>query len=450
MNQNERPRFATRFGVIATTVGSAVGLGNIWRFPYEAGANGGGAFLLLYIIFVAAIGVPVVCAEFIMGRSSRLNIFGAFRSLAPRSGKAWVIVGCLGILSSILILSFYSVVAGWTLEYLYESLAGKIDNMGGVSRQTAFDTFTAGWGCVGWTLVVLAINAFVLLGGVRKGIERASNILMPILFAILIILCVNSLLLPNAAEGLHFLFAPDFGAIDSGVVISALGQAFFSLSLGVGTMMIYGSYFDERTPIVRSAATTAGLDTLVAIMAGILIFPAVFSFGGSRSKTRIRSPSRHIRDDARRQHLGLGILLATRPRLDNIHDINERNMRGLPMRTMGHEAPRRCSRQRRSSHGLRQCMRTLIRPFGGYENIWHEHVRPLRLYHQQYIHAPQRHVDSNIHRLGAQAQHYQPRISASTPRTYQYHSILSPLRSTRRHSPNIYQRPTVKTDYIPR
>lgn len=281
MNQNERPRFATRFGVIATTVGSAVDLGNIWRFPYEAGANGGGAFLLLYIIFVAAIGVPVVCAEFIMGRSSRLNIFGAFRSLAPRSGKAWVVVGCLGILSSILILSFYSVVAGWTLEYLYESLAGKIDNMGGVSRQTAFDTFTAGWGCVGWTLVVLAINAFVLLGGVRKGIERASNILMPILFAILIILCVNSLLLPNAAEGLHFLFAPDFSAIDSGVVISALGQAFFSLSLGVGTMMIYGSYFDERTPIVSSAATTAGLDTLVAIMAGILIFPAVFSFGGS-------------------------------------------------------------------------------------------------------------------------------------------------------------------------
>lgn len=280
-HSSARPRFATRFGVIATTVGSAVGLGNIWRFPYEAGVHGGGAFLMLYILFVFAIGVPVVCAEFLMGRSSRLNIFGAFHTLAPRSGKAWVTVGCLGILSSILILSFYSVVAGWTLEYLYESLAGKINDMGGVSRQTAFDTFTAGWGCVGWTIAVLAINAVVLLGGVRKGIERVSNVLMPILFAILIVLCVNSLLLPGAGEGLAFLFKPDFSVIDSSVVIGALGQAFFSLSLGVGTMMIYGSYFSSKTPIVRSAVTTAGLDTLVAIMAGILIFPAVFSFGGT-------------------------------------------------------------------------------------------------------------------------------------------------------------------------
>ncbi len=280
-NSPSRPRFATRFGVIATTVGSAVGLGNIWRFPYEAGENGGGAFLMLYIFFVAAIGVPVVCAEFLMGRSSRLNIFGAFRSLAPRSGKAWVAVGCMGIAASVMILAFYSVVAGWTLEYLYESLAGKINDMGGMTRHTAFDSFTAGWGCVAWTIAVLIINALVLLGGVRKGIERVSNVLMPVLFVILIVLCVNSLLLPAAGEGLRFLFAPDFGAIDSSVVISALGQAFFSLSLGVGTMMIYGSYFDERVPIVRSAVTTASLDTLVAILAGILIFPAVFSFGGS-------------------------------------------------------------------------------------------------------------------------------------------------------------------------
>ena len=128
-NSPSRPRFATRFGVIATTVGSAVGLGNIWRFPYEAGENGGGAFLMLYIFFVAVIGVPVVCAEFMMGRSSRLNIFGAFRTLAPRSGKAWLAVGGMGIVASVLILSFYSVVAGWTLEYLYESVAGNIDDM---------------------------------------------------------------------------------------------------------------------------------------------------------------------------------------------------------------------------------------------------------------------------------------------------------------------------------
>lgn len=280
-HDESRPRFATRFGVIATTVGSAVGLGNIWRFPYEAGSHGGGAFLVLYIIFVLALGVPVVCAEFLMGRASRRNIFGAFGRLAPGSSKGWKTVGVLGIVASVMILAFYSVVAGWTLEYLYESLSGKIDSMGGVSRHTAFDSFTAGAGCVGWTIAVLLINAAVLLGGVRKGIERVSNILMPILFVILTVLCVNSLLLPGAGEGLRFIFAPDFGAIDSTVIISAMGQAFFSLSLGVGTMMIYGSYFDDGTPLVRSAVTTAGLDTLVAVMAGIVIFPAVFTFGGS-------------------------------------------------------------------------------------------------------------------------------------------------------------------------
>lgn len=280
-NHTDRPRFATRFGVIATTVGSAVGLGNIWRFPYEAGANGGGAFLILYIFFVLCIGVPVICGEFLMGRASRLNIFGAFRTLAPRHGRSWAALGGLGILASVLILAFYSVVAGWTFEYFTEALTGHLNDFSEGARHTAFDTFTAGPRAIMWTLVVLAINAGVLLGGVQKGIERVSNILMPVLFVILLMLSVNSLLLPGAREGLEFLFAPDFSQVSGGTVLSALGQAFFSLSLGIGTMMIYGSYFSGKTPLVRSAAITASLDTLVAILAGIIIFPAVFSFGAS-------------------------------------------------------------------------------------------------------------------------------------------------------------------------
>lgn len=272
--EDERPRFATRFGVIATTVGSAVGLGNIWRFPYEAGSNGGSAFLIVYLVCVLALGIPVLCAEFLMGRASRLNIFGAFRSLAPRSGSRWATVGFIGILASVLILSFYSVVAGWTAAYFVRSLAEPLSG-----DHASFASLTSGWECVGWTLVVLAVNAAILLGGVRKGIERVSNWLMPLLFLLLVTLAVNSLLLSGASQGLRFLFSTDFRSITPSVALSAMGQAFFSLSLGLGTMMIYGSYFSRSTPIVRSAFATAGLDTLVALLAGVIIFPAVFTFG---------------------------------------------------------------------------------------------------------------------------------------------------------------------------
>lgn len=282
MTEN-RPHFATRLGVIATTVGSAVGLGNIWRFPYEAGTHGGGAFLLIYIACIVLVGIPVICAEFVMGRASRRNIFGAFRTLAPRGGRCWQAVGALGIVGSVLILSFYSVVAGWTVEYFVQSAAGTLAEVASTERQAAFDTFTGGWHCVLWTLVILGLNCLIVLGGVRKGIERASNLLMPLLFVLLVALAVNSLLLPGAADGLRFLFRPDFSTIDASVALGALGQAFFSLSLGIGTMMIYASYFSPQTPLLKTAATTAGLDTLVALIAGVIIFPAVFTFGAEPS-----------------------------------------------------------------------------------------------------------------------------------------------------------------------
>lgn len=273
----KRAQFGTRLGVIATTVGSAVGLGNIWRFPYEAGTHGGGAFLLIYIGFIFLIGVPVICAEFMMGRGTRSGIYGAFRALSRH--RAWAWMSYLGISASILILSFYSVVAGWTLEYLWESLSGGLAaSSESGSLHAAFDSFAAGPRAVVWTLVFLAVNAFVLLRGVTRGIERTSNVLMPLLFVILIIFCVNSLLLPKAGEGLSFLFKPDFSKVDSSMLIGAMGQAFFSLSLGLGTLLTYSSYFSDKTPLVKSAVTTASLDTVVAILAGIVIFPAVFTY----------------------------------------------------------------------------------------------------------------------------------------------------------------------------
>lgn len=276
MQGNNRAQFATRLGVIATTVGSAVGLGNIWRFPYEAGVHGGGAFLLIYIGFIFIIGVPVICAEFIMGRSSRSNIFGAFRML--HGVRQWAWVGYMGILASILILSFYSVVAGWTIEYFVQSITGALDAVESGTRHEVFDTFSTGYMPVVWTLLFLLCNAVILLRGVQKGIEKVSNVLMPVLFVILVIFCINSLLMPGAKDGLEFLFRPDFSKVDSSVLIGALGQAFFSLSLGLGTMLTYSSYFSDKTPLVKSASITAILDTCVAILAGVIIFPAVFTY----------------------------------------------------------------------------------------------------------------------------------------------------------------------------
>lgn len=273
-----RAQFATRLGVIATTVGSAVGLGNIWRFPFEAGANGGGAFLLIDLFFIFIVGVPVVCAEFIIGRHTGSNVRGAFRSLTPV--KAWGAVGYLGLLASVMILSFYSVVAGWTMEYFFRSFGG----FGGADSVEAlhgrFDAFaTSDWRPLGWTIAFLSINYLILSRGVEKGIEKMSNVMMPLLFAILIVFCVNSLMMPGASEGLKFLFSPDFSKVTPKVVLSAMGQAFFSLSLGLGCLITYSSYFKRDTPLLRTAGVMASLDTLVAILAGVIIFPAVFTFG---------------------------------------------------------------------------------------------------------------------------------------------------------------------------
>ena len=277
---SNRGQFVTKTGVIAATVGSAVGLGNIWRFPYETGVHGGGAFLVVYVLCVFIVGMPVIIAEFILGRGTHSNAKGAVQHLRPGSCLRWVPL--LGVLASVLILSFYSVVAGWILRYLYQALTGALSGNSPQQYSEMFGSFVSnGWESVGCTLLFLAINYMIMRRGVQKGIERISNILMPLLFVILVIFCVNSMMMDRAADGLNFLFLPDFSKITPSVVVGAMGQAFFSLSVGLGCLLTYSSYFNDKTPLVKNAVTIGLLDTLVAVMAGVMIFPAVFTFGMS-------------------------------------------------------------------------------------------------------------------------------------------------------------------------
>lgn len=267
-NEQNRATFVTRMGGIAAAVGSAVGLGNVWRFPYETGANGGAAFILVYLCCVILLGLPLVMAELALGRSMHKNAYGTLRTLAPHT--LWPVVGILGAVTMLLIVGFYSVVAGWTLAYSVSSVIGDIPEFGTFSSRLWMPLF-----CM---TAFIALNAIILLGGVRKGIERASNVMMPLLFLMMIVLCINSLLLPKAADGLKFLFQPDFSKISVSIVVSALGQAFFSVSVGIGCLLTYGSYLRDSSGLARSAISIVMLDTLIAILAGIVIFPACFNF----------------------------------------------------------------------------------------------------------------------------------------------------------------------------
>ena len=254
-------KFANKLGVIMATAGSAVGLGNVWRFPYLTGENGGGAFLLVYLICIVMIGLPVLVSEFVIGRRSGENAIGAMRTLS--GGKRWDWLGILCIICSILILAFYIVVTGWCVKYFILSLFG----------------FTLpDWGN---TLIALGINVIILSLGVQKGIERISTILMPLMLVLLLFLVIRSLTLPDSGQGLRFLFEPDFSKITTDVLLAALSQAFFTLSIGMGCMLTYASYMKKEQNLWHTAAHVAGIDTVVALMAGIAVFPAVFSLGFS-------------------------------------------------------------------------------------------------------------------------------------------------------------------------
>ena len=274
---SSRDGFTSKFGVIAAAAGSAIGLGNIWRFPYVLGNSGGGAFLLMYLFFIIAFGVPVMTSELLIGRKAQKNVFGAFKALAP--DRPWYLVGTMGVLAAFLILSFYSVVAGWTLEYVYlavtGSLSGTPDQINGIFETFMDDKF---WPYF-WTIIFLFLSAFIVLGGVKNGIEKYTKILMPLLFVLIIILDIKALTLPGAAKGVDFLFNPDFTKITPSVILAAMGQAFFSLSIGMGVIATYGSYIPKSQDLGKTAVSVSLTDTLIAILAGIAIFPAVFAFG---------------------------------------------------------------------------------------------------------------------------------------------------------------------------
>ena len=276
--------FKTKIGLIAATVGSAVGLGSVWRFPSEVQANGGAAFLIVYIACVFLLGIPVMLAEFSLGRAGRSDAVGSFRNLAP--SKKWWLGGALAILTSYLILCYYMVVAGWTFEYMWESITGNLyTGIDAVSDKSALfgskmqQYINHDTNPLIHTFIIIGINIAILLFGVQKGIERLSNIMMPILFVILLGFCIVSLTLPKAGEGLEFFLKPDFSAITPSVIIRALGQAFFSLSLGMGVLITYGSYFPRDTRLIKTSVSVSTSVIFVAVMMGVIIFPAVTSFG---------------------------------------------------------------------------------------------------------------------------------------------------------------------------
>lgn len=274
---SERGHFGSKIGIVLATAGSAVGLGNVWRFPYMAGENGGAAFILIYIGCILLLGLPGMISEFIVGRHAQTNAARAYDKLS--SGRPWKLVGYLGILTSTIILGFYAVVAGWCLQYLYASILGQVQGDAQYVKDYFVTFSTHPLKPVVWGVAFVLITHVVIVLGVRRGIERASKWLMPILLLLLLVLVGASCVLPGSIEGVRFLLQPDFSKLSSSVFLEALGQAFFSLSLGTACLCTYASYFAKDTNLLRSAGQIALLDTLIAILSGLMIFPAAFSVG---------------------------------------------------------------------------------------------------------------------------------------------------------------------------
>ncbi|MBN2616886.1 MAG: sodium-dependent transporter [Spirochaetales bacterium] len=273
----ERDGFSSKFGIIAAAAGSAIGLGNIWKFPYITGKNGGGAFLLVYLLCITLIGLPVLISEMLIGRRSRKNAVESFALLSGRKG--WKIPGGIALATSFLILAFYGVVAGWTLNYVRLTLIGKFHGQNSEYITSIFTGFISNpVQPVVSQILFMMLTGFVVLFGVHNGIEKASKILMPFLLGIIIILDIRAITLSGASEGLAFLFKPDFGQLTKEGVLEALGHAFFTLSLGMGIMLTYGSYIKKDISLGATAVQVAVADTIIALLAGVAIFPAVFAF----------------------------------------------------------------------------------------------------------------------------------------------------------------------------
>lgn len=278
MTKNNRANFGSKLGVILASAGSAVGLGNIWRFPFETGNHGGAAFILIYLGCVLFFGIPIMVAEFSIGRHSRANTAGAYRILAP--GTQWRWVGRMGVLAGFLILGYYSVVAGWTLEYIIQAATNAFAGQSANDFIASFNGFVSNpWRPAFWMIVFMLMTHFIIVKGVERGIEKSAKIMMPMLFILLIVLAVCSISLPGAGAGIEFLLKPDFSKVNGSVLLGAMGQAFFSLSLGMGCLCTYASYFRNDTNLTKTALNVGWIDTMVAILAGFIIFPAAFSVG---------------------------------------------------------------------------------------------------------------------------------------------------------------------------
>jgi len=274
----QRDSFTSKLGIIAAVAGSAVGLGNIWKFPYITGMFGGGAFVLVYLICIALIGLPVVLSEFVIGRKAQKNAIGSFKKLAP--GTYWFVPGLMGLVAAFMILAFYGVVAGWTLEYLFKSITNSFAGKNPAELEGLFGGFISQIAKpIFWQIIFMGLTGWIVLAGIKGGIEKASKLLMPLLLFIIVILDIRAITLPGAGEGLAFLFKPDFSKLSAEGMLSALGHAFFSLSLGMGTLITYSSYMSKKENLATTAVQVTIADTLIALLAGIAIFPAVFAFG---------------------------------------------------------------------------------------------------------------------------------------------------------------------------
>lgn len=273
----KRDNFGSSFGVLVAMAGSAVGLGNLWRFPYLVGTNGGAAFIIIYLAIVFVLALPIMYSEFVIGRRAQSNAYGAFKKLAPNS--KWSIIGVTSIICCVIVLSFYGVVGGWTIDYMIKAITLQFSSdtsaLGGLFEETV----TSSWQPLLFMVIFIGLSGLVLLAGVKEGIERYSKILMPLLFLMVIVIAIRSVTLPDAKGGIDFLFKPDFSKVTSQTVLDALGQAFFSLSVGFGIVFTYASYVKKEENIIKMSAQTAIADTLFAIIAGVAIMPAVFSFG---------------------------------------------------------------------------------------------------------------------------------------------------------------------------
>ena len=279
MNTSKRDGFTSTFGVLVATLGSAVGLGNIWKFPSLTGTNGGAGFLLVYLLATLMVGLPLMMVETMLGRTARANAITTFERLAPRQ-PWWKAIGWMGFVAALLIMAFYSEVAGWVYAYIFKAMSGEILTSdpkvaGGIFGALVSNPVSS----LIWQWVVLGITGGIIMLGVAKGIEAVTRRLMPLLFLLLLILCARSLTLPGASEGLAFLFSPDFSKITPAVLLTALGLAFFKLSIGMGTMLTYGSYFRPDQNIPATTARVMLADLSVSLLAGMAIFPAVFAFG---------------------------------------------------------------------------------------------------------------------------------------------------------------------------